>query len=52
MTDPANTATAADRRNARWYLTGLGFSLVGDSALSLVAGIWASGLSIWLPGLG
>lgn len=31
--------TAAHRRNARWYLTGLGFSLVGDTALSLVAGM-------------
>ncbi|MEN3357956.1 MAG: hypothetical protein V7637_1938 [Mycobacteriales bacterium] len=33
-------ATSADRRNARLYLIGLGLSLVGDSALSLVSGIW------------
>ena len=32
--------TAVDRRNSRLYLVGLGFSLLGDSALSLVAGIW------------
>ena len=32
--------TAIDRRNSRLYLIGLGFSLLGDSALSLVAGVW------------
>ena len=37
--------TPADRRNARLYLTGLGVSLLGDSALSLVAGIWVKQLT-------
>lgn len=36
---------AALRRNARIYLTGLAFSLVGDSALILVAGIWVKALT-------
>lgn len=35
----------ADRRNARLYLVGLGVSLLGDSALSLVAGVWVKQLT-------
>jgi len=38
-------ATATDRRNARWYLTGLAASLLGDNAMSLVAGIWVKSLT-------
>ena len=34
-----------DRRNARLYLTGLAASLLGDSAISLVAGIWVKSLT-------
>ncbi|TWE09288.1 MFS transporter [Rudaeicoccus suwonensis] len=45
MTTAPRTITRQDRRNARWYLTGLGLSLIGDSALSLVAGIWAKQLT-------
>jgi Na+/melibiose symporter-like transporter len=37
--------TSADRRNARLYLIGLAASLVGDSAMSLVAGIWVKSLT-------
>ncbi|MBV9795664.1 MAG: MFS transporter [Actinobacteria bacterium] len=37
--------TATDRRNARLYLTGLAASLLGDSAMSLVAGIWVKSLT-------
>jgi MFS family permease len=33
------------RRNARWYFTGLAASLVGNSAMSLVAGIWVKSLT-------
>lgn len=33
------------RRNARLYLTGLGASLLGNSALTLVAGIWVKSLT-------
>src|ERR1043165_772933 len=33
------------RRNARIYLTGLGTSLIGNSMLSLVAGIWVKSLT-------
>src|SRR6201992_570018 len=36
---------ATDRRNARWYLTGLAASLLGDNAMSLVAGIWVKSLT-------
>jgi MFS family permease len=39
------TVTATDRRNARLYLIGLAASLLGDSALSLVAGIWVKSLT-------
>jgi MFS family permease len=35
----------ADRRNARLYLTGLGCSVIGSMALSLVAGIWVKSLT-------
>jgi Na+/melibiose symporter-like transporter len=38
-------ATTADRRNARLYLIGLATSLLGDSAMSLVAGIWVKSLT-------
>jgi MFS family permease len=34
-----------DRRNARLYLIGLGFSVIGSMALSLVAGIWVKSLT-------
>ena len=33
------------RANARWYFTGLAASLVGNSAMSLVAGIWVKSLT-------
>ncbi len=36
---------AADLRNARWYLAGLGASVLGDSAMSLVAGVWVKALT-------
>jgi MFS family permease len=38
-------ASPVDRRNARLYLTGLGFSLIGNSAMSLAAGIWVKSLT-------
>jgi hypothetical protein len=41
----AGAGTAADRRNARLYLIGLATSLLGDSAMSLVAGIWVKSLT-------
>jgi MFS family permease len=43
----ADTAaeSPADRRNARLYLTGLGCSVTGSMALSLVAGIWVKSLT-------
>jgi Na+/melibiose symporter-like transporter len=41
----APAATATDRRNARLYLVGLAASLLGDSAMSLVAGIWVKSLT-------
>ncbi len=34
-----------DRRNARTYLVGVGASVLGDSALTLVAGIWVKELT-------
>ncbi|MBV9450871.1 MAG: MFS transporter [Streptosporangiaceae bacterium] len=39
------TESPADRRNARLYLTGLGCSVIGSMALSLVAGIWVKSLT-------
>ena len=36
---------AVARANARWYSTGLAASLVGNSALSLVAGVWVKSLT-------
>src|SRR5439155_24348410 len=36
---------ATDVRNARIYLIGLAFSLIGDSAMTLVAGIWVKSLT-------
>ncbi|MFI2641814.1 MFS transporter [Streptomyces sp. NPDC018610] len=44
-TEHPEPTTAAERRNARLYLTGLGLSMVGDTALSLVAGIWVKSLT-------
>jgi Na+/melibiose symporter-like transporter len=41
----APAVTATDRRNARLYLVGLATSLLGDSAMSLVAGIWVKSLT-------
>lgn len=38
-------ASGRDRRNARLYLSGLGASLLGNSAMSLVAGIWVKSLT-------
>jgi MFS family permease len=38
-------ASGSDSRNAKLYLTGLAVSLVGNSALSLVAGIWVKSLT-------
>ena len=32
-------------RNARWYLTGLAASLLGNSAMSLVSGVWVKQLT-------
>jgi Na+/melibiose symporter-like transporter len=40
---PADDATA--RRNARLYLAGLAASLIGNSAMSLVAGVWVKSLT-------
>lgn len=40
-----STKEANARRNARLYLTGLGASLLGNSALTLVAGIWVKSLT-------
>lgn len=45
MAHREDLASAADRRNARLYLAGLGLSLIGDTALSLVAGIWVKSLT-------
>jgi MFS family permease len=39
------TSDIQARRNARIYLVGLGVSLVGNSAMSLVAGIWVKSLT-------
>ncbi|MEU6019471.1 MFS transporter [Streptomyces sp. NPDC047515] len=38
-------SSAMERRNARLYLTGLGLSMIGDTALSLVAGMWVKSLT-------
>jgi Na+/melibiose symporter-like transporter len=40
-----NDAAAAQRRNGRLYLTGLAVSVIGDSAMSLAAGIWVKSLT-------
>ncbi len=32
-------------RNARWYFSGLAASLLGNSAMSLVAGVWVKSLT-------
>ncbi len=37
--------TAVARSNARWYFAGLGASLVANSAMSLVAGVWVKALT-------
>jgi Na+/melibiose symporter-like transporter len=39
--DDSKVATS----NARWYFTGLAASLVGNSAMSLVAGVWVKSLT-------
>jgi len=41
----ADTSDIEARRNARIYLIGLGTSLLGNSAMSLVAGIWVKSLT-------
>src|SRR6201996_2968136 len=41
----AARGTTADRRNARIYLIGLATSMLGDSAMGLVAGIWVKTLT-------
>src|SRR6202789_1174760 len=38
-------ATAPDRRRARWYVIGVAASLLGDNAMSLVAGLWVQSLT-------
>jgi MFS family permease len=43
--DAAAAETRADRRNARLYLVGLAASLIGSSAMSLVAGVWVKSLT-------
>lgn len=43
-TVPADRATVAVA-NARWYFTGLAASLLGNSAMSLVSGIWVKALT-------
>ncbi len=42
-TDEARDVEAV--RNARWYLAGLAGSLLGNSAMSLVAGVWVKALT-------
>lgn len=44
-TDQEPQSLAVERRNGRLYLTGLGLSLIGDNALSLVSGIWVMSLT-------
>src|SRR6185437_12334160 len=44
--DTADDDTAGvQRRNGRLYLAGLAVSVIGDSALSLAAGIWVKSLT-------
>jgi len=38
-------SAAAERRNGRLYLTALAVSVIGDSAMSLAAGIWVKSLT-------
>jgi MFS family permease len=45
MTGPGDPQRGDQRRNARIYLLGLGVSLVGNNAMSLVAGIWVKTLT-------
>jgi MFS family permease len=42
VAEPDDGAAAA---NARWYFAGLAGSLLGNSAMSLVAGIWVKALT-------
>lgn len=42
---PSRPIQPEDRRNARLYLVGLAASLIGNSAMSLVAGIWVKSLT-------
>src|SRR5579862_4272014 len=43
-TRPENAGVVATS-NARWYFAGLAGSLLGNSAMSLVAGIWVKSLT-------
>ena len=45
MAVPELPETGADRRNARLYMIGLATSLVGNNAMTLVAGIWVKSLT-------
>ena len=45
ITTAGEIAAATARHNAGWYLSGLAASLIGDSAMSLVAGIWVKTLT-------
>ena len=41
----SDSLNGQDTRNARLYLTGLTASLLGDSAMTLIAGIWVKSLT-------
>lgn len=45
FSDTAEGEVTAARRNARLYLGGLAASLLGTSAMSLVAGVWVKSLA-------
>jgi MFS family permease len=46
VASPGDDETAAaERRNGRLYLTALAVSVIGDSAMSLAAGIWVKSLT-------
>lgn len=45
MSDAGSQRRQTDERNARLYLLGLSASLVGNSAMTLVAGIWVKDLT-------
>ncbi len=47
-TEPSRLGTddpTVETRNARWYFPGLAASLIGNSAMSLVAGVWVKTLT-------